>query len=276
MNIRFGFVMKYFPQKGFGFVTHPLNSGTLKDVFFHISNVQKSHKGIADKLSSYESGDDIYFWYEVENTQKGEQLKRILEADSIHELLKHNLNSFTKKLEYIWKDIGKSQPIWLNDVTRDLIGINGLNKLSLDREFLIKEKKEAEEQQRIERERLEKIQRERIEEERKRINEERKKQLERQERQRKIEEEEFEQLVDEMQSKGFDQSSQVSHYIIRNRLGDKYKHISGVLEMINSHSSWKFNGGFPPHIYARLCGRLDLKNKGTDSKVVGFTAFKDL
>ena len=79
-----------------------------------------------------------------------------------------------------------------------------------------------------------------------------------------------------MQPKGFTQSSQVSHYIIHNRLGDKYKHISGVLEMINSHSSWKFNGGFPPHIYAKLCDRLGLGNKGTDSKVVGFTAFKDL
>ena len=276
MNIRFGFVVKYFPQKGFGFVTHPLNSGTLKEVFFHISNVQKSHKGIANKLLSYDSGDSIYFWYESESTQKGEQLKRVLEADTIHEILKHNLGSFTKKIEYIWKDIEKPQPIWLNDVTRDLVGINELNKLNLDREILMKKKKEVEEQQRIERERLTKIEIAQIEEERKRINEERKKQLELQERQRKIEEEEFEQLVDEMQTKGFTQSSQVSHYIIRNRLGDKYKHISGVLEMANNHSSWKFNGGFPPHIYAKLCNRLGLGNKGTDSKVTGFTAFKDL
>jgi len=244
MNIRFGVVMKFFPQKGFGFVTHPLNSGTLKDVFFHISNVQKSHKDIANKLSSYESGDDVYFWYESENTQKGEQLKRILKADSIHELLKHNINIFIKNIEYLWKNIGNSQPIWLNDVTRDLLGMNGLNKLSLERESLIKEKKEAEEQQRKERERLQKIEKEEIEEKIIIINEERKKQLEFQERQRKVEEEEFEQLVDEIQPKDFTQSSQVSQYIIRNRLGDKYKHISGVLEMMNSHSSWKFNGGF--------------------------------
>ena len=79
-----------------------------------------------------------------------------------------------------------------------------------------------------------------------------------------------------MESKGFTESAQVSYYIIRNRLGDKYKHISGVLEMENSDSSWKFNGGFPPKIYAMLCGRLNLGNRGTQSRVVGFTAFKDL
>ena len=71
-------------------------------------------------------------------------------------------------------------------------------------------------------------------------------------------------------------SAQVSNYIIRNRLGDKYQNISGVLEMQNSNSSWKFNGGFPPKIYAMLCERLNLGNKGTDSKVSGFTSFKDL
>lgn len=92
----------------------------------------------------------------------------------------------------------------------------------------------------------------------------------------RIEHEEFELLVDEMESQDFTMSGQVSNYIISNRLGDKYKHISGILEMENNGSSWKFNGGFPPKIYAMLCERLNLGNKGTEARVVGFTPFKDL
>lgn len=261
MNIYLGVVNKYFPQKGFGFVTHPLDSITRKDVFFHISKIQKSHKNIANKLLSYELGDNIYFWYEAENTHKGEQVKSILQTDSIGELLKSNPSSFTQKLEFIWQDIGTSQPIWLEDVTLDLVGINGLNKLKLEREFL----KEAKELQRKERERLQEIEREKIEKERERIKEEMQKQKE-----------EFELLIAEMEPKGFTMSAQVSNYIVRNRLGDKYKHISGVLEMTNGISSWKFNGGFPPEIYAMLCDRLNVVDKKTNSRVVDFTPFKDL
>lgn len=87
---------------------------------------------------------------------------------------------------------------------------------------------------------------------------------------------EFELLVAEVQAKGFTRSSEVSNYIVKNRLGDKYQNISGILEMQNSHSTWKFNGGFPPVIYRMLCERLNLGNNETDSKVVGFTSFKVL
>lgn len=91
-----------------------------------------------------------------------------------------------------------------------------------------------------------------------------------------IEDEEFEELVSEVMNQGFTMSEQVSNYIVRKKLGNKYKHISGVLDMENDLSSWKFNGGFPPSIYAKLCKRLNLENKGTDSRVVKFTPFKDL
>lgn len=282
MNVHFGVVQKYFPQKGFGFVKHPLNPRTRKEVFFHISNVPKSLKGIVEKLSSYEPGDDIYFWYEAENTRKGEQVKRILRTEGIGELLKSNLHNFTHELEFIWQDIETLQPFWLCDVTLDLIGIDGLNKLKLERESLEKDnkdkkdKKEAEELQQKERDRLKKIELEKIENERRRIEEEKKKQLELQKRQQKIEEEEFELLVAEMEQKNFTMSAQVSNYIINNRLGEKYKHISGVLVMENNSSIFEFNGGFPTNVYAKLCERLNLGNKRTKSRVVSFTAFKDL
>ncbi|MFZ4060046.1 MAG: hypothetical protein ACOYK5_02315 [Bacteroidia bacterium] len=91
-----------------------------------------------------------------------------------------------------------------------------------------------------------------------------------------IMDQEFELLVDEIKSKGFNKSAEVSNYIIRQKLGNKYQNISGVLVMSNSKDTWKFNGGFPVEIYAKLCKRLNLSNNGSDSKVVEFTSFKDL
>ena len=283
MNVHFGVVKKYFPQKGFGFVTHPLDSKTRQDVFFHIRNVQKFNRDIADKLSSYEANDDIYFYYEAENTPKGEQVKSALPTDGIGELLKDNLHDFTQKLECLWRNIETAHPVWLCGVTRDLIGTDGLNKLKIETESLKKEKKEAEELKRKEIERIKEEKQKQLElqerlrkieaEERER---QRKIEDEEQERQQKIEDEEFELLVAEMKPKGFAKSAQVSNYIIKHRLGDKYKNISGILEMENNGSSWKFNGGFPPRIYAKLCKEIGLGNEGTYSKVVGFTPFKDL
>ena len=266
MNVYFGVVEKYFSEKGFGFITHPLDSKIRKDVFFHIRNVKKSNKIIADKLSSYAPGDNIYFYYEAENTSKGEQVKSILPTDSIGELLKYNLHNLTQTLERIWKDFEIPQPVWLCDITQDIIGTDGLNKLKQEREHLIEKKKEAEELKQKEKERIEaerQLQLELQRKERERIEVERQKQRELQEQQRKVEQEEqvrqrrikdeeFELLVAEMKSKGFTMSAQVSNYIINHRLGNKYGHISGILVMENSSSSWEFNGGFPPDIYAKF------------------------
>ena len=93
---------------------------------------------------------------------------------------------------------------------------------------------------------------------------------------KEVEEKEFQQLVDEMNSLNFTNSSQVSNYIIRNQLGNKYKHISGVLEMSKDGNTWNFNGGFPPKIYARLCSELNLTNQGTNARPGKFTSFNDL
>lgn len=178
----------------------------------------------------------------------------------------------------------------MSEVTIGLLGSNRTNELKFKREALIQKRNEEREKQRIEQDRLRMIEeekarieqekraeeRKRYEEQRENAEEERKQQQEKKELQQKIEEAEFELLVAEMKPKDFTMSHQVSNYIIRHRLGDKYQNISGVLEMMNGSSSWKFNGGFPPKIYARLCERLYLSNKGTDSKVTGFTSFKDL
>lgn len=289
-NVYLGVVNKYFPQKGFGFVTHPLDSKIQREVFFHISIVKKFSNEMANKLSSYIPGDNIYFYYEAEKTPKGEQVKSILPTYGIHESLKSNLYNLVQKLEHMWQDFEISQPVWLSDVTQDLIGPDGLNKLKHERDSLKEKKEKADEIRRQERERVEAERQkqfelrqkgiEKIEVERKEQRElqeqQRKNREEEQKRQRKIEDKEFELLVAEIEPKSFTMSAQVSDYIVKNRLGDKYKNISGILEMENNGSSWKFNGGFPPRIYAELCRRIGLGNKGTNSRVVGFIPFKDM
>ena len=59
---------------------------------------------------------------------------------------------------------------------------------------------------------------------------------------------EFSQLVEEMSAMGFTHSKQVSAYIVRNKLGHKYKYICGVLEMELDGDVWNFDGGFPPEV----------------------------
>ncbi len=95
-------------------------------------------------------------------------------------------------------------------------------------------------------------------------------------RRAQLEDEEFQQLVEEVMAKGFTESRQVSHYIMTNKLGRKYRHISGVLEMERGEDAWRFHGGFPPHIYARLCDALGLGQKPSDARVAGFKSFSEL
>lgn len=88
-----------------------------------------------------------------------------------------------------------------------------------------------------------------------------------------VKEREFQALVAEMRPLGFTRSADVSNYIVKNRLGNKYGHISGILTMEGSGNQWEFVGGFPPKIYARLCDELGLGNQGTDAKPVHFVPF---
>ena len=95
-------------------------------------------------------------------------------------------------------------------------------------------------------------------------------------RKENIEHYEFEQLVSEMIPLKFTLSSQVSAYIMNNRLGYKYKNISGIVKMEQDGNIWNFDGGFPPRIYAKVCSRLGLNNKGSHARVVDFKSFNDL
>lgn len=89
-------------------------------------------------------------------------------------------------------------------------------------------------------------------------------------------EQEFDELVKELSLLGFTYSFEASEYIIKNNLGNKYKNISGILQMKKCGDEWSFDGGFPPYIYARLCQKLNLKNKGSQARPGQFTPYKNV
>jgi hypothetical protein len=271
MNIKFGVVENYLPDKGFGFVRNPLDQHKFIETFFHISTIKKSDLTVYRKLSIYTPSESLFFWYEHEKTPRGTQISRIIKKDELRSLLRSKFygillkNIYVPLIKTMWKEIEKEQPIWLEEISSHFIEEIELNKLKKERQKLIRQKTEADENRRIEDERLRKLEEEK---------EEKQREIERLAEQK--ENQEFELLVAEMKTKGFTSSAQVSNFIVINRLGDKYKHISGVLKMENDNSIWDFNGGFPPKIYAMLCEKLNLGNKGTSSRVINFTAFKDL
>lgn len=264
MNIDFGVVKKYFSNRGFGFVTHTFLVGHQSEVFFHIKSLKRTRSDLAEKLNNEESIDTIYFWYETENTSKGEQVCNVLQSDAIHNMVTDNLVSFVGNIESIWNDIDSTIPVWLREVTVDLVGVERANEFSLERETLEIERRKLEEKERKKREALQKIE-----------EVKRQKLIEQEKFQKEIEEKEFEQLVAEMKPLGITKSKEVSWYIIKKSLGYKYKNISGIVKMEQDGTSWSFKGGFPPMIYARLCEELGLSNQGTRARAVGFRPFKD-
>ncbi|MCD9477084.1 hypothetical protein C0W42_22395 [Photobacterium kishitanii] len=83
-------------------------------------------------------------------------------------------------------------------------------------------------------------------------------------------------LIQEVKSKGFKYSKELSSYIMKNQLKRKYPHISGVVKMEKSGEQWDFSGGFPKKIYGIVCKELGLSDQGTTAKAVGFTSFKEM
>jgi cold shock CspA family protein len=265
MNIGFGMVKKYFAERGFGFVTYIFANDYNNEVFFHIKNVKRTHPDLATRLINNDFMEKIWFWYEIEETQKGKQVRFTIDPMTIAKEYAGILPLLINKIEQIWENIDLIAPEWLNQVTIDLAGSSRTNELRVEREMLQLERREENEKKRMEAEALQKLEDAKWQ-----------KSMQEQIAQHEIEDKEFRQLVEEMAPLGFTHSNQVSSYIMRNRLGDKYKNISGVLTIEKDGNTWNFNGGFPPKIYAKLCSELDLGNQGTFAQVVGFTSFNEL
>ncbi len=256
-KVDFGVISKYFMDKGFGFISHTFFNKEEK-VFFHIKNIKINFPELAEKLETEDSFKGTSFWYEFLENEKGEQLISIINSNNLKDKYQDNLPIFIEKIKKLWKDIDSKIPDWLNDITIDLMGEIHANKLITKREK--KENKILKKAKKVQ----------------KKENAKYKKEKKKEKKQRKIENKEFKKLVAEMIPLKFTQSSQVSSYIRKNKLGNKYKNISGIVSMEGDGRTWDFNGGFPCHIYAKLCSKLKLSNKGSFAKATGFKSYKSL
>lgn len=263
-NVDYGVVNRYFPDKGFGFV-RGLLLGNNSEIFFHIKTIKKTDPQLAESLSRDLFGEKLHFWFDTETTSKGIQICTVFSPRQIRQGAASDTSHLIDRIESYWRNLGRQKPSLLDDVTSDLLGQDRTNELNLERRHL-----ESEEQKKRELERKELEAKTEIERER------RQRQHDAERAQEQLEEDEFQNLVAEMMKFGFTHSSQVSNYIVSNRLGYKYKNISGILQMELDGTTWNFKGGFPPKIYARLCDELGLSNNGTRARAVAFESFGNI
>ncbi|WLF83928.1 hypothetical protein [Moraxella sp. ZY210820] len=269
MTIEFGKVEKYIQHRGFGFVSccfknandsYSFISNNHK-VFFHIKAIKKFNYEIFNKLENSDI-DDIYFWFEIEKTDKGEQVLRLLKSDD--KQIKNN-PTFIEILKNKFLDISTSLPKWVEIAINDVLDKKEIEVLKNERNIL----EQIENQKRIERQRE-------IQAENDRLMAIRQQEIQKRKELEEIQEREFEQLVNEIQSFGFTHSNQVSNYIKRNRLGNKYRHLAGVLKMSRGSDTWDFVGGIDPKFYARLCSTLNLSSQNSGATPTNFKSFNDL
>ena len=147
MTLSFGSVQRYDAERGFGFVscTIPRLQRSTQEIFFHIKTIKYSYYELAQKLDSG-SYHSVNFWYEVEKTDKGEQVSKLWA--STKDIPSKELDSLTAQIEEVWRNIKASTPSWLEQVTLDLVGQTRRDELDQEREKLQCERKEAEEKER--------------------------------------------------------------------------------------------------------------------------------
>jgi len=264
MTIDFGSIKGYKPDRGFGFVGHTFFNPDGK-VFFHIKTIRRKHPELAQKLDSGEAFETVNFWYEIETTEKGEQVSKLwLNANHIPQSYKNELCGLIQKVESIWKNIGSPKPSWLDLVTRELVGVARRDELSVERDNLESQLRAAEEERRREAE--EKRRREAEEERRRKAEEERR-------RKARIE---LLLLLKDLRPLKFKYSNQLSAYIVKNQLGYRYPNISGIVTMNNGDTAWEFTGAFHKDVYKIICQELGLKNQGTSAIATDFESFQEI
>ncbi|MBE9221317.1 cold shock domain-containing protein [Cyanobacterium stanieri LEGE 03274] len=293
MTIDFGYIKNYHSDRGFGFVGCTFSNQN-SQVFFHIKKIKSKYRELAQKLDNDDIFEPVSFWYEIETTQKRKQVSEVwLNKDDIPSCYAHQFDGFIETVENMWKNIDSSKPSWLDIVTIELVGINRKDELSLQRNNLEIQRREAEERKRkdadVERLRQIELQRER---ERQEVEHQKQIRVDKENEVRRLSVKyekylegveaagELYELLEEMrqlpEEERFTHSKQLSNYIVRKKLGYKYKHISGILRMQNGTDEWDFKGGFPTDIYRIICQELGLDNQHTTARPVGFRSFKDV
>lgn len=270
MNLAFGVVEKFISDRGFGFVTNELPGGKGESYFFHIKSVKKARP---DLIAGLECGAETWFWFSLEESPKGKQAVPLDQRQ--WNARKQEAECMVEQIEQIWARAG-ALPSWLDQVTSELLGTDRAMHLTQERALSEAARKRiAEEQRKLqEAERLERVAK--LEADRaKRLAEEEAQRAQKADEEAE-EEKEFTALVAEIEALGFTSSAQLSNYIRRNQLGYRYKKISGLLTMESEGRQWNFEGGFPPKIYARLCGEFGFnKTRDPRSTPVGFVSFEE-
>ncbi|MEB3190406.1 MAG: hypothetical protein VKL42_08705 [Snowella sp.] len=83
-------------------------------------------------------------------------------------------------------------------------------------------------------------------------------------------------LLEEMRSLNFTHSIQVSDYIVDHKLGYKYPNISGIVRMKDGNAEWDLEGGFPQEIYKIICRELNLSDKRSRARPIGYKPFQQI
>jgi len=98
MTIDFGGIKNYNPDRGFGFVGRTFLNPDGK-VFFHIRKIRIKYPELAQKLDSREPFETVNLWYEIETTEKGDQVNKLwLNADNILQSYTHELPGLSQKV----------------------------------------------------------------------------------------------------------------------------------------------------------------------------------
>lgn len=260
MTIEFGIIKSYNPDRGFGFMSRTFLNPNQK-VFFHIKKIKKRYPQLAQKLDSGESLKHTYCWYKLEVTQKGDQVNQLwLNAESIPQSYKHELSELIQTVETIWKNISTPKPSWLDMVTLELIGVESKKELEVERDNRETQHRKAEKNQ-LRQAAFQRNQEIEL--------------LRKKHKLTQIQGDELYDLLRQMRPLKFTHSKQLSGYIVRYKLGYKYKNISGILRMELGGEEWDFHGGFPPEIYKIICIELGLANQNTPARPGRFTPFND-
>jgi len=83
-----------------------------------------------------------------------------------------------------------------------------------------------------------------------------------------VEADELYRLLADMRPLNFTRSKQLSAYIVKHKLGYQYPNIAGTAIMEDGGIRWRFEGGFPTHIYGIICRELNLSNQRTSAIVI--------
>lgn len=264
-SIDFGFVRKYFPDRGFGFVGHTFLPGPRPESFFHVKSLGKADRQLTEALAKFTPGKTVCFWYETEITSKGEQVRTVLLPEMIRDVPRSDLSVHLQKLDHYWANTPRVLPTWLPEVTVVLVGKERAEELKSVREALKEQERKALEVLRVEQAGLQAT---RAEESRRYMQEV----IELQESKKR----EFQELLAELRPLGFTESWQASKYLFERHLGNKYKSISGVLKMKLGGEVWSFSGGFPTDVFARLCRELNLRDRGSGARAIEFKSYRSL